>query len=108
MRVFSAIACGKSPPFQQAPHAPLPQLQPHSGTVLSSVKLVTITWAGYEFQEQVEQFGDFVVHSKWLTTVGSDYGVGAGTHVRAPISHPAPSSLTDVQIGDTINRPIHT
>jgi len=35
------------PPFMPAPHAPMPRVLRHSGTVLSNLQLVTITLAGY-------------------------------------------------------------
>jgi hypothetical protein len=66
--------------------------------------LVTITWAGYEFQDRVEQFGDFVVASKWLTATGAEYGVGHGTHARARIYEKAPATLDDAKVFDMITQ----
>jgi hypothetical protein len=66
--------------FMTAPHTPLPMLDKHSGSILSGVKLVTMTYTGYTLKSQVEAFGDYIVTSPWYTDSGMEYGVGAGTH----------------------------
>src|SRR5207244_4164734 len=49
--------------------------------------------AGYEYEQEMQAFGDFIVSSQWLTTVGADYGVGAGTHVaKVVLQDPLPTT----------------
>src|SRR5579883_3576492 len=60
---------------------PLPQVPFQGGPTIAHVKLVTITFAGYPYQQQMQAFGDWIVGSTWLQTVGAEYGVGTGTHV---------------------------
>jgi hypothetical protein len=63
--------------FSPAPHAPMPHVLRHSGTVLSSPQLVTITFDGYARRDHVEQFAAAVVSSSWYDTIGSEYGLAA-------------------------------
>jgi hypothetical protein len=86
--------------YAAAAHTPLPQVPTMGGPVLASPRLVTITFAGYPYTSTVEAFGDWVVGSSWLSTVGSEYGVGAGAHVakvRLPNAAPAAMSTADIQ-----------
>jgi hypothetical protein len=82
------------PPFRPAPHAPMPRVLRHSGTVLSNVRLVTITFDNYAARDLVERFGDTVVTSAWYTGVGAEYGVRQGSHAPPVRLGPAPASLT--------------
>ncbi len=85
--------------FRIAPHSPFPALTFHKGLVLSSVKLVTITFANYEYASDVEALGDFLVGSDWMTAAGKDYGVGFGTHLaKVRLDEPAPTTISDVQL----------
>jgi hypothetical protein len=85
----AAIACGKSAPV------PVPLLVSKDGQVMKHPHLVTITWANYEFRDQVEAFGEFVVGSDWLKTVVGEYGVGAGTHTVVRLPDRSPDTLFD-------------
>lgn len=86
--------------FAPAPHLPFPSVTLHTGSVLSTPELVTITYSDFVFRDKVEQFGDFVVTSKWLDAVGKEYGVGKGVHrQKVRLADPAPPMLTDAQIG---------
>ncbi len=77
----------------------LPEVDPHSDLVLSSVKLVTITFAGYQAEAQVQQFGDFVVGSDWYKAVGADYGVGPGTSAAKVVLNQDPGpGVTDADV----------
>jgi hypothetical protein len=87
-------------------HTALPQLQRQGGTVQSKVKLVTVTFAGYTHRQQVEAFGDFLVGSRWLETVGADYGVGQGMHLRkVALADSAPATIKDEDIAPMILQP---
>jgi hypothetical protein len=94
------------PPFQPAPHAPLPPVFPHAGIVLSNVQLVTLTFDDYAARPQVETFGDIIVGSPWYKDVGMEYGVSAGTHVAKLTLGPAPAQITRADIEDRIKQVI--
>lgn len=107
MTVLSAClwACGDNRPplpdairegVHPAPHAPMPPVLPHAGTVLSNVQLVTITFDEYDdaARMQAEAFGDVIVGSPWYKSVGMEYGVNAGTHVQKLTIRPTPTSIT--------------
>ncbi len=86
-------------PFKSAPHAPPALLSLHTTKVLAAPQVVTVSFAGFAKQDAVESFGDFVVASQWLTTAGSEYGVGQGSHVaKARLTAAAPAKVTDTQI----------
>jgi hypothetical protein len=61
--------------------------------VLAHVQLVTITFADDPERSTEESFGDWVVASDWLATIGRDYGVGTGTNQNVEISFTASTSL---------------
>jgi len=89
----------RMPDLAQPPLKPkLPQLDPHSGVALTAVQLVTITYNGWRYQQYVEGFGDYIVGSSWLTAVGSEYGVGPGTHVKKVHLDMPPMMINDEQI----------
>ncbi len=98
---------GDASTFTSAPHAPPPALTPHTTKVFATPQVVTVTYAGFASQDEVEAFGDFVVGSKWLETVGRDYGVGHGTHAsKLRLSQAAPATLTDAQIVSLLKKHI--
>jgi hypothetical protein len=72
---------GTSDAWQPAAHIPLPQVFPHSGTVLSSVQMVTVTFDDYPAQADVVQFGQSIVTSSWYTSAGTEYSVHAGAQI---------------------------
>ncbi len=79
--------------FQPAPHAPLPTVFPHTGTVLSAMQLVTITYAGYAAAPDVVAFGDALVASSWYRTTGAEYGVSQATHYKQVVLDAPPATL---------------
>ena len=86
--------------FAPAVHAPFPQVPNNGGRILVSPQLVTVTFADYPYESSVQAFGDWIVASDWLTTVGKDYGVGAGQHVADVVltsDLPAMMSSADVE-----------
>jgi len=66
-------------PFQTAPHAPMPILFPHTGTVLSSVHLVTLKFTDHAAGLDLARFGNLLVQSEWYRQVGEEYFVGLGS-----------------------------
>jgi hypothetical protein len=72
---------------------PLPQIPFRGGPLLKKVQLVTVTFGGYAFEQQVQEFGDWVLGSSWLTAVGNDYGVGTGgVHLAKVVLADAPAT----------------
>jgi hypothetical protein len=77
----------------------LPQVDGHGAMVLSKVQLVTVTFTGYAFEAEAQQFGDFIVASDWYKKVGADYGVGVGTHLKKVVLTDDPGmGITDLQV----------
>ena len=97
-------ACGDniaSPPdaprdvsFEPAAHIPMPRVFPHTGTVLPSVQLVTVTFEGYADRDAVERFGAAIVSSNWYVSAGAEYNVKAGTALPAVRLAQMPGPLT--------------
>jgi hypothetical protein len=90
-----------APPFQTAPHPSYARaLVPNQGgPVLPHVRLVTVSFAGFEHEADVQAFGSWLPTSDWFTTAGAEYGVGPGVdagHVVLAESAPATVSLPDV------------
>jgi hypothetical protein len=79
-------------PFVPAPHAPMPSVLRHTGTVIANLRLVTLAYDGYDL-DAVNRFGDAIVSSSWYATVGAEYGIRPGSHTPAVSVGPAPSSL---------------
>jgi hypothetical protein len=65
--------------FQPGPHEPFLQVPNQGGPRLQHPALVTITFAGDTRHTDFEQYAQWLVGSSWLTTVGGEYGIGAGT-----------------------------
>jgi hypothetical protein len=58
---------------------------------------VTISFAGYAYQSQMQAFGDWVVSSKWLANICSEYRCGTGTHVAKIVIPDAPPAVVGEQ-----------
>ncbi|MFO0589286.1 MAG: hypothetical protein U0441_17240 [Polyangiaceae bacterium] len=85
--------------FVMQPHPPFPTIQGMKSAVIAHPKLVTITFQGDTNESKVQAFDDLLVTSDWVTTVGADYGVGAGTHlakVVLPFECPTPTTEPDI------------
>jgi hypothetical protein len=91
---------GGSAAFVPAAHSPFPKATKTSkSVVLQNVQLVTITFAGYPYKDQVEAFGDFVVGSNWMKTWTPEWGVGTGAHVAKVVIPDAPAAaINDADI----------
>jgi hypothetical protein len=87
--------------FQPGLHADFPQIPNHGQGSIGSPQLVTVTFQSAS--TALHSFGDFVVGSQWLTTVGADYGVGLGSHLAAvTLDIAAPSHTTEGQVGQLL------
>jgi hypothetical protein len=78
---LAALGGCSGAPAAKDPPVELPQVRNQGGRVIAHVKLVTITFEDYPFQDQVQAFGDWIVSSSWLETVGREYGVASGTQI---------------------------
>jgi len=112
LAVAMLVACSASPPsaastgdagtpFQTATHPSLASasIPDQGGPVLAHMKLVTVTFAGYAHEGDVQAFGAWLPTSQWLLDVGHEYGVGAGTSAGSVVlqeTAPAAVTLTDV------------
>jgi len=83
-----------------AEHAPFPQVVDNGGDLLNSPSLVTITFPGYEYEAQVQAFGDWIFTSNWMAAVGLEYDVGRGQHLKKVVlSSAAPAEFDEGSIG---------
>jgi hypothetical protein len=90
--------------YAPAPHTPNLKFSPNDGTIIAKPGLVTVTFQGYIYEPDVQKFGDFIVASAWLPTVGAAYGVGAGVHVKKVVLQMnSPNSIDDNGIQTIIN-----
>lgn len=103
-----------SAPFVSAPHdLPLP-IPFGGGPVLANASIVVVTFAEYTYSDDVEAMADWVGGSKWLASVGSEYGVSSTSvlaKVRLPTAAPSFTSAADFtqwvidQVGTTLPSP---
>lgn len=91
-------------PFQTAPHVPMPIVYPHTGTVLSSMRLVTVTYAGYPAAADVAEFGDALVGSAWYGPIGVEYGITGASHIQHVSLGAPPASLNRDQVAQEIRQ----
>src|SRR5262249_53345628 len=84
----------------KAPPSALPHVPNQGGGVIAHVKLVTITFAGFPYQSEIQAFGDWIVGSQWLQQIGAEYGVGTGTHIAKLVvdyTPPAVVGISDIE-----------
>jgi hypothetical protein len=91
--------------FAPAPHAPMPSVLRHNGTVLANLRLVTLAFDGYD-TGAVDHFGGAIVASSWYSTVGAEYGIRPASHLPTVTLGPAPASLTRDEIRQLLERQI--
>lgn len=94
--------------FQTAAHPPMPPMPKHTNKILTAPHLVTITYASYTYQQQVEEFGKFMVTSSWMTSIGKEFGILAGTHEERRFPGAAPATIDDPGIQALIKAKIGT
>ena len=103
-------ACSSSPTTSGGPSTgPYPAVQPdiaqivnHGGTLLTSPKLVTVTWTIDPNESAFEDFGDRLGASAYWAEVAGAWGVGPATsgaanHVRVATPPPATIEVTDLE-----------
>jgi hypothetical protein len=80
-------------------HEPMPVVINQGGPTLSPLQLVTITFSADPNSAADGAFGDFVVGSTWLKTVGADYGLQSATHVKKVVlTQTVPATVMDSDI----------
>jgi len=87
-----------APPFVTEPHALPPPIPSNGGGVLASANVVVVTFANYEFADDVEAMADWIPTSQWLAATGAEYGVGTPSvlaKVRLAESAPSFGSASD-------------
>jgi hypothetical protein len=57
-----------------------------------------MTFANDPNRTDYERFDEYLVHSNWMSTVGEEYGVGAGTNLNAEIPSDAPTLVDEEDI----------
>lgn len=86
--------------FTPAPHAPFAQIPGNQGQVIAAPQLVTVGFPGDEGYD-LNGFGDWIMRSDWLESVGAEYGVGLGGHLQhfvADIALGGGSTIDDVAV----------
>jgi hypothetical protein len=68
----------QDPNAYPANHGRIPRIDNLGGPVLSSMKLVTVTFQGDAWRAELEAEGDALVVSEWWRAVGTEYGVSEG------------------------------
>lgn len=89
-----------TPPFAIAPHGPAPIVPDQGGRHMRHPQLVVITYADDPNRATLEAQARWLVGSSWLTTVGAEYGVGAGSIlgvVERTVAAPATISGPEIQ-----------
>jgi hypothetical protein len=67
--------------FVPAPHLGWPTIPNHGGHELSPLRVVTVIAADEPYASQLQAFGDALVHSGWLASYASEYGIAStGSH----------------------------
>ena len=86
--------------FVSAAHPAWPTVPDQGGPILAHPQLVVVTYAGFAFASDVEAYASWIVGSRWLTTVGAEYGVGAGAVVaNVRLTETAPATLSETELG---------
>jgi hypothetical protein len=105
---LACASCGRSQTaapdasFAPAAHPSLARgnIPDHGGPTLAHARIVTVTFAGYEHEPDVEAFGGWLPTSDWWATVGAEYGIGAATSLgHVVLASPAPASTTVSELG---------
>jgi hypothetical protein len=90
--VSAALFCGCG---DDASHIALPHVIPHGGPILTELDLVTITYPNDPIADVGARFDDLVPRTRWLDSVGGEYGIHGGAHLATYLAPgPAPAHLT--------------
>jgi CubicO group peptidase (beta-lactamase class C family) len=104
----ASSSCGCDPGFTGDGYTctgiqPWPQLTPGNGDIVPTVSLVTVTFTGYAYAQQAQDFGAFILGSNYWAQAGAEYGLNgglsAGQQIATPVLNPTQlwtSGVTDV------------
>ena len=88
-----------TPPFHTADHAAAPIVPDLGGIRLTHPQLVVITFADDPNRATLEAHARWLVGSAWLTSVGAEYGVGAGSILaNVERTDAAPNAITSTNV----------
>lgn len=95
----SSTRQGSASAFPTSAHPPWPVLTNAGGGVLDPMKLVTIVSSGDPLAGQLVPFGSALVASRWWSTVGDDYALGAASAsaITTASTLPEPAHRTDIE-----------
>jgi hypothetical protein len=106
LAVLAACGSGSSTPASQGPYPAftpnIGQIINHGGPLLTSAKIVTVTWTADPNESSLEDFDDKLGGSSFWKTILSGYGIGPATsgaanHVRVKTAPPASIEDTDLE-----------
>jgi hypothetical protein len=86
------------PPWSIAAHGPEPLVPDQGGPQMAHPQLVVITYADDPYRDVEEAHASWLVTSSWLTSVGAEYGIGAGSVLGTVHLGNAPSAMMDTDI----------
>jgi hypothetical protein len=84
--------------YRPADHTPVPPVAYHGGPVISHPQLITITYQDDTNTAVDQAFDEWIIQSKWLETIGADYGVSLGSNMNVVLPGSAPTSLQDSDV----------
>ena len=87
----SVCSSGTCLAYLPAAHGAEPQFTNSGGGTLTDLHLVTVTFQGYPYRQEVEALGNWLVTSDWLQSFAADYGPINATNTNVEISTAAPS-----------------
>lgn len=85
-------------PFAMAPHTLIPPIPNNGGAIIKNVRLVTLTYDDDPQRAQDEAYAAWIVQSRWLSQVGTEYGVGPGSNLNVRLPGVAPTTLLDSDV----------
>ena len=62
-----------------ADHPPLPLMTNFGGSVITDMKMITVTFVGNTSRDAIRKFDDAIVADDWWTSVTRGYGINKGT-----------------------------
>jgi hypothetical protein len=94
----AAVVSDAGPPFVIATHGAAPIVPDQGGPRMAHPELVVITYADDPYRSIEEAHASWLVTSSWLTSVGQEYGIGAGAILGTVHLGNAPASTSDRDI----------
>ena len=99
--VDSGASYEQDPNKYPSQHSALPQLVNHGGPILSTPRIVTVSFVGDPSRDKYRAFDDAIIKSAWWSQVMTGFGVSAGTggvYVELPNTLPTTTAFSDDDI----------